>query len=257
LVLGAVVLFLFALGRGSFSVANPWPKGWALAAALGVGAYQAFFFSSVAQVGVAVGTVVTLGTSTVGAGLLTLWLDGKPLGPRWIFATGLGLAGVCLLAAWPGGPGPRLLGISLAVGAGLSYAGLTFASKRLLTHLEPAAAMAVVFTLAAVFALPILPFLDFKWLAQPVGLAVGTHLGLVTIGAAYFFYSRGLTQVTVATAVTLSLAEPATATLLGLTLLGEKLSPAASLGLALIFSGLLLAAFQGPPAGLLKEIEHP
>jgi DME family drug/metabolite transporter len=63
--------------------------------------------------------------------------------------------------------------------------------------------------------------------------------------------------VTVATAVTLSLAEPATATLLGLTLLGEKLSPAASLGLVLIFSGLLLAAFQAPPAGLLKEIEHP
>jgi len=245
--LGSIVLLSLAWGRGSFRNVKSWPKGWAFAAAAGVCAYQVFFFSSVIRTGVAVGTVVTLGTSTVAAGLLTLGWDRKPLGPRWIFATLLSLGGLVLLAAWPTGKSFQFLGVLLAAGAGCSYAGLTFANKRVLAHLKPDAAMAAVFSFAALLFIPFVPFLDLKWVVQPAGMAVAAHLGLITLGLAYFLYSRGLRQVTVATAVTVSLAEPATASILGLTLLGEKLPPASVIGLLLVFSGLLLVAFQAPP----------
>jgi DME family drug/metabolite transporter len=245
--LGSVVLMVLAWCRGSFRNAKSWPKGWALAAAAGVCAYQLFFFSSVEKTGVAVGTVVTLGTSTVAAGLLTLWADRKPLGSRWILATFLAVGGLILLAAWPTAKPFQFLGVSLAAGAGCSYAGLTFANKRLLAHLKPDAAMAAVFCFAALLFLPFLPFLDFKWIEEPRGMAVAAHLGFITLGLAYFLYSRGLTQVTVATAVTVSLAEPATASLLGFTVLGERLPLASDIGLLLVFLGLLLVAFQTPP----------
>lgn len=42
------------------------------------------------------------------------------------------------------------------------------------------------------------------------------------------------------TAVTLTLAEPMTATILGLTVLGERLSGQSFAGVALIFTGLLV-----------------
>jgi DME family drug/metabolite transporter len=53
-------------------------------------------------------------------------------------------------------------------------------------------------------------------------------------------FARGLRAVPVATAVTLSLAEPLTATTLGLFVLGERLTPSALLGIGLLFSGLAL-----------------
>jgi DME family drug/metabolite transporter len=56
-------------------------------------------------------------------------------------------------------------------------------------------------------------------------------------------FARGLALTPVAAAVTLSLAEPLTAGILGLTLLGERLSPLMALGMGCIFSGLLLITF--------------
>jgi DME family drug/metabolite transporter len=51
-----------------------------------------------------------------------------------------------------------------------------------------------------------------------------------------------LLRVPTATAVTLSLAEPLTAGLLGVFLLGEQLTPLAWLGIAFLFMGLALLA---------------
>jgi DME family drug/metabolite transporter len=63
---------------------------------------------------------------------------------------------------------------------------------------------------------------------------------LITVAFAYTIFSRGLTVVPAATAVTLTLAEPMTAAILGVTVLGERLSLAALAGAGLVLAGLVL-----------------
>jgi DME family drug/metabolite transporter len=119
------------------------------------------------------------------------------------------------------------------------------ASKGLLDDRPPDAVMAVVFCLGAVLLAPVLLVVDLSWLAQPRGLAVALHLGLVATAAAYFLFGRGLVAIPVAAAVTLSLAEPLTAGTLGVVLLGEQLTTPAVLGIGLILGGLVLLSLGG------------
>ena len=70
-------------------------------------------------------------------------------------------------------------------------------------------------------------------------------LGLFATALAYLLFGKGLRQIPLATAVTLSLAEPLTAGTLGVLLLGEKLSLQAGLGILMIFSGLIVLSLPG------------
>jgi DME family drug/metabolite transporter len=170
---------------------------------------------------------------------------GRRPGRAWLAATALAVAGCVLLIT----AGARIRvdgwGVVLALGAGGAYATYAVASKRLLEEQPPEAAMAVVFCLAALFLSPLLLAVDLGWLAQPRGLGVALHLGLVATAAAYTLFARGLASVPVATAVTLSLAEPLTAGTLGVVLLGERLTPSAALGIGLVFGGLALLSLVG------------
>ncbi|MFN2190465.1 MAG: EamA family transporter, partial [Candidatus Promineifilaceae bacterium] len=62
----------------------------------------------------------------------------------------------------------------------------------------------------------------------------------VTVALAYILFGRGLAAVSVSTTMTLTLAEPLTAAMLGIIVLGEELSPAATIGAVLILAGLLV-----------------
>ena len=75
-------------------------------------------------------------------------------------------------------------------------------------------------------------------------MAVALHLGVVTVGFAYLLFAIGLAAIPVATAATLTLAEPLTAGLLGVFVLGETLTTTAVFGIALLLVGLLILAFQ-------------
>lgn len=210
-------------------------------------AYQLLFFAGVRMTGVAVGTVVGIGSSPVLAGLLGLLVRGEHPGWRWAAATLLATAG-CALLALSGGPDIRVdpLGMLLAAGAGGAYATFSLVSKGLLERQPVALVMAVSFSLGAVMLSPLLLASDLGWLAQPNGAGAILHLGLVATAIAYILFGQGLKRVALATAVTLSLAEPLTAGLLGVLLLGEKLSVQAGLGIALIFSGLAVLSLRAP-----------
>lgn len=77
-----------------------------------------------------------------------------------------------------------------------------------------------------------------SWLKTPQGLGVSLHLGIVATGIAYLLFTRGLIHVPPSTAVTLSLAEPLTATLLGVFVLKETLFPSSWIGISLLLTGL-------------------
>jgi DME family drug/metabolite transporter len=239
--LGGAALLAFATLRGGFRLPRRWPPVPTAAAALCIAGYQLCFFNGVALTGVAVGTIVAIGSAPVFSGVLGFVFRGERPGARWGLATVLAVLGCGLLVGAGGEVTVDAAGVLLALGAGLAYAGYATSSKRLLDTLPSTAVVGVTFALGGVLLSPLLVLGDTGWLTEPRGLAVALHLGLVATAAAYFLFGRGLASVPVATAATLSLAEPLTAGLLGVAVLGERLSAPAVAGSAMILGGLLLA----------------
>jgi DME family drug/metabolite transporter len=241
LALGGAVLLLWAWVKGGLRDGRVWPKRPLIIGAVAVAAYQPLFFGGVARTGVAVGTMVAIGSAPVLAGMLVWAMGGVRPSSHWFVATLLAVSGCSLLALVGDSdvavdPG----GILLAVGAGGCYAVFALAAKGLLASHSPDTVMAVLFSLGAVLLLPLWLTADLSWLAEPRGLAAALELGLVATALAYLLYARGLASVAVATAVTLSLAEPLTAALLGIFLLGEPVTWPVLVGVGAIFSGLLI-----------------
>ena len=215
-----------------------------LIAAACMAAYQVLFFAGVKMTGVAVGTIVGIGSSPVLAGLLGFLFRGELPGRRWALATVLAIAGCALLALSGGEIHIDLLGLLLAIGAGATYATFSLVSKGLLEQHPAEKVMAVIFSLGALMLAPLLLTQDLTWLAQPNGSSAVLWLGLMATALAYVLFGKGLQLTPVATAVTLSLGEPLTAAALGVLVLGEHLTLQAGFGIALIFGGLALLSIR-------------
>jgi drug/metabolite transporter, DME family len=247
IVVGGALLVAFArLTRKG--AGRPWAKGTVCAAAAAVAAYQLAFFAAVADTGVAIGTIVALGSAPTLAGALEWAVDGRRPSARWAGATALACAGVALLALAGGsGAGVSVPGVALAITAGGAYAVYTLAAKRLLAagH-EPEPVMAAAFGLGAILLVPLLLATGPGWLARPGGIALALFLGVVPTAVAYVLFARGLRHIQVSEAATLTLAEPLTAALLGVVVLGERLTGAGALGAALILAGLLALGLRRP-----------
>lgn len=208
--------------------------------------YQPLFFLGTARNGVAVSTVIALGSAPVLAGLLEWALTRRLPSPTWMGATGLATVGVVLLgfggSAGSGGTDP--VGVVGAVGAGAAFAVIANVQRRLLDAgwdaFTVVGAMGASSALVSAFALP---FVDVSWLWQPRGLIMALWLGIATISIAYVLFTWGLQGLSAATAATLTLGEPLTAALLGLTVLGEHLSTLAIVGLVVLAAGLVLLAW--------------
>jgi DME family drug/metabolite transporter len=208
-------------------------------------AYQPLFFGGVARTGVAVGTVVGIGSSPVFAGVLGIVVRGERPGARWLGATALALAGTALLVGTGGDDDVDPAGIALALGAGLAYAVYVLASKLVLDRgWAPDTLTVWVFGSAGLLLVPVALAAGVGPLATPRGLAVVAHLGVVTVAVAYVLFSRGLHGVGVGAAGTLTLAEPATAAVLGVVVVGERFGAATAAGIALIGAGLVVLVAQ-------------
>ena len=241
---GAAGLLAMAAWRGELSAVRlrQWPWGLTLLAGLCMAIYQLCFFSAVARTGVAVGTVVGIGSAPIAGGLIG-WLFRAERPPLlWYPSTALAVLGCSALALSGQGVWVNAWGLLLALGAGTTYALYAHFSKSILLDHAPDLVMAMVFLCGALLLLPVLVWQDWSWVWQGRGLGVVLHLGLVTTALAYALFARGLGTVPIATAMTLTLAEPLTAAVLGLVVLGEPLSLLSAGGMACILAGLLLLA---------------
>jgi DME family drug/metabolite transporter len=245
LLVGGIALLLLASKRKELGKFKDWPLRPVLLAAAFTASYQLCFFAAVAKTGVAVGTIVGIGSAPIGGGLLGLIFRGERPGKRWLLATVLAIIGCSLLSLSGGEIAINPFGILLALGAGFSYAAYALIIKGLLERHTPNAVMAVVFGLGALMLSPALYNIDLDWLLQPRAIGVVLHLGLATVALSYWLFARGLQSVQVATATTLSLAEPMTAATLGILVLGEQLNPQACFGIGLIFAGLMVLILKG------------
>jgi DME family drug/metabolite transporter len=218
------------------------------AIAVAVAVYQLSFFAAVHLTGVAVGTVVALGSAPAFAGLANRLAGDEPLGPRWALSTALASAGVTLLVvAGAGATEIDPLGIGLALVSGSGYATYTVASKRLLSNGHaPEQVMACGFGVAALLLLPVLILAGGAELATPAGLGLALYLGLIPTALAYVLFARGLKRITAGETATLTLAEPLTAAALGVLVLGEEPGLLAGLGAAITLAGLVVLAMPAP-----------
>jgi DME family drug/metabolite transporter len=210
------------------------------AGAVAIAVYQTAFFVAAGRTGVAVGTVVTIGSAPAFTGVLGLLTRrARPTG-RWAAATAGAVAGCALLIGGGRDAGVEPAGIALALLSGLSYAVYaTIASVLIGRGEEDRAVAGALFAAAAV---PLLPLLSSGsgWLLTGQGALIALYLGVVTTGGGYLLFARGLRTTPATTATTLTLAEPAVAAVLGVALLDERLGAAALAGLALLAASLVV-----------------
>ncbi|TYR77406.1 EamA family transporter [Rossellomorea vietnamensis] len=239
LAVGGGALFLLMIAAGKLQLKN-WPIRPTILASLSMALYQPLFFSAVSMTGVAVGTVVAIGSAPILAGLLEWIVQKRKLSNLWIFSTILSVTGCSLLFSNRESLIIEPVGILLALGAGLSFAVYTLVSKQLISNRSSLSVTAVVFSFSALCLSPFLFLSDMTWIFNASGVAVSLHLGLAATAAAYLLFAKGLMNVSSSTAVTLSLAEPITAALLGVFLVGETLSTYSWAGLVLILTAICL-----------------
>lgn len=246
LLIGGIALFALALRSGGLRplVARGGRDRLVLAAgAVLVCVYQLAFFSSVARTGVATGTVVTIGSGPVFAGILSWLLRMGTPDRRWALSTAGAVIGCAALTAGGRSAGVEPAGIALALLAGFGYAAYATATSHLIVKgNDDRAVVGVLFAGAGVLMVPVLLVTGAGWLLTGGGAAAAAYLGVITTGLGYVLYGRGLRTTPVAIATTLTLAEPAVAAMLGLGVLGERLGTVALGGLALLAVSLLILA---------------
>jgi drug/metabolite transporter, DME family len=251
ILVGGALLATVALAGGAFR--GRWRPMPALAAIAGVAVYQLSFFAAVADTGVAVGTIVALGSAPTLAGLFEWALERRRPEGRWAAATALACGGVVLLALAGGEASVSAPGVALAVTAGAAYAVYTLAAKRLLAagH-APESVMAVAFGGGAVVLLPALALSTPDWLLQPGGAALALFLGIVPTALAYLLFAHGLRRLSASETATLTLAEPLTAGVLGAVVLAEQLTAASAVGAGLVLAGMLVLAIRLPSPAVAR-----
>ncbi len=239
------LLTLALAGRSALAVlrAGPQTLRYALLGALNVAVYPLAFYTSMAWAGVAVGTVVALGCAPVCAALLERLADGTALTRRWVAATASATLGTAALAvAAPGGGADRVpAGVLLGLLAGASYAVYAYCGARVMRRGHSSrATMGALFGTAAGVLLPVFAVTGGGLVAEPRGVAVTAYLALVPMCLGYLLFGAGLARVSVSTATTLSLLEPVVATVLGVTVVGERLGGWGWAGTGLVVLGLVL-----------------
>jgi drug/metabolite transporter, DME family len=227
------------------------------AGAVGVVAYQPTFFSGVETNGVAVGTLVALGSAPVFTGLLSWALLRRRPEARWAACTAIAVAGIVLLSGVVDGGATgsiSLAGCLASLAAGASYAVYTLAVKGLLDQgWTTIQAVGAVFGAAGAISLVELVVLGGAPVPDGRGLLAVLWLGIMTIAVAYVLFARGLERLPAATVSTLTLAEPVVATALGVVVLHEHLTAGAIGGGVLLLVALVLLGL--PRRGRLRAAE--
>lgn len=229
-----------------------------VAGALGMFAFQPTYFGGAAMNGVAIGTVVAIGSAPIITGVLDALIRHRIPSLRWGVATVVALVGVVLVSGIigqgaggdAGGTGVVVspLGILTSVGAGASYAVYAVATKILLDRgWRAGLAAGSVFGVTAILSLPVVIATPTAWLFTIEGALLVIWLALVATVLAYLLLGWGLERLSPTTVTTLTLAEPLGATLLGVIVLREQLSPVSIAGLVIIAIGLTILSVPSRP----------
>ncbi|WP_042476217.1 EamA family transporter [Bacillus ndiopicus] len=237
--IGGGTLLIFVLFARAIQW-KTWPWKWNILAAVSIALFQCLFFSSIRYTGVAIGTVVTIGSAPIFAGIIE-WLFWKVKPSRvWALSTSFAIAGCILLFAIGGDTTVNSFGVMLALLGGCMFALYTNVSKRLTERVATLPAVAMTFTLCAIFLIPLAWSDGISWLGATSNTLAMVYMGIMATSVAYILFLSGLRAIPSSAAVTLSLAEPLTAALLGAFFLNEYLAWTSWLGIVMIFAGIIV-----------------
>ena len=211
-----------------------------LVAGTGAALFFPLFILAFQLTGVGVAAVVSIGVAPIFVGFIAWIALKQPPGKQWTIGTLVAVTGVVALN-WPSGNNTvNVLGIGFALAAAFGYSlqatGMGMISKR---H-TPFQCVAPMFTIGTLFQAPLSYGKDFSFLQDPILLMGTLYGGIVTVAVAYAFFIYGISRIGAATAVTVGLMEPLTASILGVLLLGETISVIGIIGSALILTGLVV-----------------
>jgi DME family drug/metabolite transporter len=227
-------------------------RWWILAmTGAGMAVYQTAYYGAVAEAGVAVGTVVTIGAGPVLIALGARAALGERLGPRGAATIGVALVGLVLLAGDVGsGVGPRpVVGVGLALLSATGYAGITLLSRASAATGDPLDTALAGFGTGTLVLLPvalvegIVP--DGAGLAWTVGWLL--YLGVVPTALGYGLFFAGLAAVPATTAAVVALVEPVTAAAVAVAVLGERLTPAVGIGTVVLLTAVAFLVIRPGP----------
>lgn len=218
--------------------------------ALAVLVYPLAFYSSMHLAGVAIGSVVSLALAPIASGAIEAAVDRRSPGARWLACALAGALGAGLLVtsregAAAGSTASTLLGAVLGVLAAATYAAYTWSARRLVMGgVGRGAAMGAVFGCGGLLLMPVLLATGAPILATRTSFVVAAYMCLVPMLLGYVLFGVGLTRVPASTATTITLLEPAVAAVLAVLAVGERLTPAGWVGLA-VLGGVLVAVSLG------------
>jgi DME family drug/metabolite transporter len=241
--IGSIVLFIIAFlrpSRNPISQHQPLATWVWVATAFGQALYGAAFFSAVRSTGVAVGTVVALGSAPLITGAITAISSRKAPSRSWLGTTTFAIIGMSLIVVSGKESQVTVSGVVLALCAGFGYAIFALGSKTILSSgVSGELAMARVFGIASVMLAPTLFFVNLKWLASGDAIVMVFWLGIVTLALAYWSYATGLRHLEPSQTTLITLLEPVVATVLGVVVLSERPSTVAWLGVLIVIASLL------------------
>ncbi|GKV56205.1 putative transporter YwfM [Sporosarcina sp. NCCP-2222] len=222
-----------------------WPWKATLLAALAMAIFQYCFFTSIRLTGIAIGTVVAIGSAPMFSGVVEwLYLKRRPM-KVWLMATSFAIVGCVLLFSNKEGVVVNPIGVSLSLCAGLLFAFYTLFNKSVLERADAVPSVAVIFSVSAVMLMPFLFLFETEGLLTASGISTVLYLGLATTSIAYILFSAGLRHIPSSSAVTLSLGEPLTAAILSVVVVGERLDIISWGGIVLLVGGILVLTVSG------------
>jgi DME family drug/metabolite transporter len=213
-----------------------------LVAGTGAALFFPLFILAFQLTGVGVAAVVSIGVAPIFVGLIAWIALKQPPGKQWAIGTLIAVTGVVALN-WPSGDNTvNVLGIGFALAAAFGYSMQATGMGMISRNHTPFQCVAPMFTIGTLFQAPLSYGKDFSFLQDPVLLLGALYGGIVTVALAYAFFIYGIARIGAATAVTVGLMEPLTASILGVVLLGETVSAIGIVGSVLILTGLVVVS---------------
>ena len=238
--LGAVGLLAVSMLRQQPPWRYRFPVRWVALGGLCAAVGPLAFFVAAERTGVAMATLVAIGTAPLVAGLLDWMTAGQRPNRHWLIGVAMALAGVTLLS----GGAVQVVGSGMALamlaGCGIPCQGL--AAQRLMMDRPPLAAMATLVGGGAMVLFPAALMEAGTALGSAASMATVAYLGLVTLTLGHALFGVGLKHLSLRTAVVVGLLEPAVAATLALTVLAEPVTAALLTGTCLVIAGVAVAA---------------
>jgi DME family drug/metabolite transporter len=106
--------------------------------------------------------------------------------------------------------------------------------------------MGSMFGLGAVLLLPVLLITGAPLLQSPTTIGIAAYLAIGPMFVAYLLFGIGLRSIRSSAATTITLLEPVVATVLAVTIVGERLDPIGWIGLVLVLAGIVILVTARP-----------